>query len=732
MKKKTPKLFNSYPEIFSIFVAIFISGLLLSEKFTSDSYIAWLGLALGAFVLSFFLKNNQHKTVSLLVAALFSSMFYGSVRYLPETDFSDLLLLDNSTGTLSGRYTGKSNRSGNKINYTFDKLVYQTNEQEITLPIEINCRCTVNRERLYPEQYYSMTGTMRIIDFDKRPTFNVASFTNFESGVNSLSAVSKTIQGKIIHGLTSVLKKEHAAMIAGFILGDTAQISDKSIFTETGVSHLLAISGQHIMILVFLVASILHWFKIPPISRSVLISIMLAFYATVTVGSPSIWRALIMYISVATVIHLESASSPIRPISIAAFIMLLYDPALLKSAAFVLSFIAVLSIIFLRKPFEFAISKLHMPDVLSRYLAVTFAANIGTMPMVAYLFGTVSISALIVNPLILWTFTFILPTAFFIAILSMISIPLAVFLSPGLSVLLDTLLGFLEYAKSIPGMYFYVGNMGTTTIIAIYSLLLLATTAFNKWQIKILVEKAGGKPNLTKIPVRKLPGPQDVKICIDQHSKAMPTLLGKEHKTIVLAPDSKPVNPFTNPEIVGAMDDMISDLPRIPNNNLDKSKEIIPVNSLSVESQNLYYRLFNMNRELFKKEPERLLQAHIFMLALPGYEILNRISSRMNPPLSREEMSVDIIVKDRYLTMAILADSIMNSFHSERVVDTQLAEILEDGRTLYQAAQEQLRLILNDNCFDECIENHLVLREKLAKWCWRFVQRNTTITRQRK
>ena len=732
MKKKSPKLFNSYPEILSIFVAIFISGLLISERFTSDSYLAWLGLALGAFVLSFFLKNNKHKTISLLIAALFSSMFYGSVRYSPETDFSDLLQLDNTEGTLSGRYTGKSSQFRNKINYTFDNITYQTSDQKINLPIEVNCKCTVNRERLYPEQYYSMNGTMKIIDFDKHPTFNVSSFTNFEAGVNSVFAVSKTLQGKIIHGLTSTLKKEHAAMITGFIIGDTTQISDKSIFTETGVSHLLAISGQHIMILIFLIASILHWFKIPPISRSVLIAIILTFYATITAGSPSVWRALIMYISVAGVMHLESFSSPIRPISIAAFIMLLYDPALLKSAAFLLSFIAVLAIIFLRKPFEYVISRLHVPDVLSRYLAVTFAANIGTMPMVAYLFGTVSLSALIVNPLILWTFTFILPTAFFIAILSMISIPVAIFLSPGLSILLDALLSFLEYAKSIPGMYFHVGNVSSTTVLAIYSLLLLATTGFNKWQIKTIESSLTNKPNQAKIPVRRLPTDEDVKIRIDSHSKAIPTLSGSESKTIILAPDSKPINPFSNPEIVGAIDDMISELPRILNINMSKSEEIIPVNSLSVESQNLYYRLFSMNGELFIKEPERLLQAHIFMLAIPGNEILSKISTKFNPPLSRDEMEVDIIVKDRYLTMAILSDTFMNYFVPERVIDTQLSEILEEGRDLYQTAQEELRLILSDKCFEECIKNHLELRVKLTKWSWKFVHRCNILSRQRK
>ena len=43
MKKNTePRIFKSYPEILPIFVALFISGILLSDYFTNDLYIAWL------------------------------------------------------------------------------------------------------------------------------------------------------------------------------------------------------------------------------------------------------------------------------------------------------------------------------------------------------------------------------------------------------------------------------------------------------------------------------------------------------------------------------------------------------------------------------------------------------------------------------------------------------------------------------------------------------------------
>ncbi|MBP5469898.1 MAG: ComEC/Rec2 family competence protein [Candidatus Riflebacteria bacterium] len=209
-------------------------------------------------------------------------MFYGAIRQNEKYNFSDLLILDNTQGILEGRYTGQSSiQHKNKIIYTFKEVSYTTNEQKVKLPIKVNCQALLDRQRLYPEQYYSLTGKMKIVSFDKAPVFEVASFTysfsESDSRKISILTTAKELQENIRSGINKALNEEQSAIVNGFILGDTSKILNKSIFTETGISHILAISGQHIMILIFLMASIMHWFKIPPISRSVMISIILAF-----------------------------------------------------------------------------------------------------------------------------------------------------------------------------------------------------------------------------------------------------------------------------------------------------------------------------------------------------------------------------------------------------------------------------------------------------------------------
>lgn len=740
-KKKSKRIFKSYFEVLPVFVAILISGILFSEHFPTNFYVLWISISLVTFILSFFIKSSKAKNVAVIISALSASMFFGAVRNIEKTDFSDILILDGSSGTIYGRYTGQSSIIGkNKISYIFSEVTFTTNEQKVELPLNIDCRCILNRQRLYPEQYYSMTGKLKIVSFDKAPVFEISDFSEANPKLPSVLTFAKTVQEKIKHGLDSVLTPEHSSIVKGFILGDTTGIKDKSIFIETGISHILAISGQHIIILIFLLAAILHWLKIPPISRSIFISIILIFYAMITVGSPSVWRALIMYISATVILLLESSASPIRPVSLAAFILIAFNPSFLKNSAFILSFTAVLSIIFLKEPFEYAFSKLHFPKFLGRYFSVTFAANLGTMPMVAYLFGTVSLSSILVNPLVLWAFTFILPTAFFISFISIFSISMATFLSSGLTILLDILIKFLQFVKSNIGLYFYVGNINPVFVIFIYSFMLFFISVFNRIQVKKYLRsfsKKNKKVVIDKINIAELPKEKEVEIHIDGESKATPTLIGDKNQNLPKlnkepAKEYKPDNPFENVDIVLAIDAILSKLKRIRLFSLERSNEIVPIKNFSFNSQNLYYMLFEMEEDLFLREEKRLLQAHIYMLAIAGFEFIYRLNIDLKPYYTLEYLDLKDRVTDKFLSVAVTFDLIIKSRYIDSITESNLKEILKDGEKLYFKTQFLLNKILANKNFKSCVKEHLTLREDFIKWCWKFIQCDNLIKLQKK
>ena len=110
------------------------------------------------------------------------------------------------------------------------------------------------------------------------------------------------------------------------------------------------------------------------------------------------------------------------------------------------------------------------------------------------------------------------------------------------------------------------------------------------------------------------------------------------------------------------------------------------------------------------------------MLALTGFELMNRINNNLEPPLSLNSINIDIKVNDKYLAVAILSDFIMASDLESRISDPQLKEIIKEGQALYLEAQNLLKQIIDDKDFNGSIEKHLILREELVKWCWKFIK----------
>lgn len=729
MKRQTkPELIASKLEILPIFTAFFTVGIAASALFAQSIHLVFLFGTLGCLILSFPEAISRYRVVFLCTGALASGVFYGNLRIVNH-DPGDFLKLDDTRGTLTGSFTGdyKAYKSGG-ISFKLSNVTYEFDEQLVSIPGQIQCQVSRAEFVPEPEQTYALTGKFISPEPGRLPAFRSQGITPLPDHAYAHQLAGK-LQQKIRIGLNSVLPKNHAAIVNGFILGDTSQISseDRRLFRETGISHLLAVSGQHVMIVIMLLAAVLHWLKIPPLSRSVLIVVILTAYAMTTSGSPSVWRALTMYLCVAAVLHLEAFPSPVRPVATACLLLLLYDPAMVFSAAFQLSFIAVLSIILLRPPIERLLLRIHLPDFLSRYLAVTFAANLGTMPMTAFLFGTVSASALLVNPLILWSFCYILPVAFLTAALSVIWPTSAIIVAPGLSLFLDGLMSFLQKFNAVPGSFFYVGNLPGITIVTAYSLLLFAAARFNQRQVmefaidtaqagQAAVATSAGEKTVSKKP----------RFGNHENQRQMTEPFSRQEIT-----ELRLHNVFRSQQFVRQIDAMMLSRKRRPLKNSSGNLTLqFPVNLLNLDNQNLYYQLIDLDRSVLKSEPERLLQAHVFLLALVGGEILNRISFHLNPPPEPDEIRIEMIVRDRYLATVVITDSLLNSALLTRASDEGLMLIISRLQAVFCRARNQLERIAGNEKIEESIEQHLSLRRDLLVWCREFIEYDQDMRRK--
>ena len=207
------------------------------------------------------------------------------------------------------------------------------------------------------------------------------------------------------------------AVLAAMTLGDKSAIPQETreTYSITGASHVLALSGLHLGIIYMLLVHLMptrcrRWYT--------QLSIILAVwaFAFLTGLSTSVVRSATM-ISIYALFSLRSGRlSSLNVLAFAAFIMLLFDPAILFDVSFQLSFTAVFAILLIMPLTRHYVSDEFLrrhPVVrwLWATVAVSCAAQIGVAPLVAYHFGRFSTYFLLTNLIVLPAVTVILYAA---------------------------------------------------------------------------------------------------------------------------------------------------------------------------------------------------------------------------------------------------------------------------------------------------------------------------------
>ncbi len=187
----------------------------------------------------------------------------------------------------------------------------------------------------------------------------------------------------------SVGGREGALMIA-MMLGDRWLLPhDLTIdFRQTGLSHIIAISGLHVGFILLMLDKML---SVLPISHKIAIILKITalwFYCLLTGATPSVLRAVFMATVYLGGKYAGRKSDALNSLSLAAIGILIISPLDLFDIGFQLSFAAVLGMILFNGKIEKIFS--FFPKWLSSTLSVTLAAQLGVVPLIAYYFNIFS------------------------------------------------------------------------------------------------------------------------------------------------------------------------------------------------------------------------------------------------------------------------------------------------------------------------------------------------------
>ena len=291
---------------------------------------------------------------------------------------------------------------------------------------------------------YAVTKSVRLIEVRRR--------ARRSSPLRLFSALRQALQKKIERHFSSPdgsALSQQGAVLEAMLLGERGRMDEETTaaLQRSGLFHLIAISGAHIGIISALFFFVLRGLGVRKrISYAALIALLL-FYSLLVEGRASVFRATIMAVTFLTAQLLWRQAHILNAIAFSAFVLLLSNPFYLFDMGFELTYAATLSIILFYPRIMKALPRL--PLKISEMFALSLAAQLGVLPLLAASFNRVTFAALLLNFPAVPLIGVVMAAGFVFLAVS----PLSPVLASGLAAVLKLLVTlFLRISGSLDGV----------------------------------------------------------------------------------------------------------------------------------------------------------------------------------------------------------------------------------------------------------------------------------------
>ncbi len=350
--------------------------------------------------------------VALLVTFSFTAKFY--TKIIPAESVNELKTDITATVT--------------DIAFVDDYIRYTVKVKECT-----DERITGNSIYLYSYDISATDGDKIVAEVEISTLKNKGRFSHyskdilFSGSVTEIRSISKNhntltpimnLRNAIKNIIFGNLPYDIATTINSMTVGDRSyeEQSFSEIVKKCGVSHVMVVSGSHMVIVCGSVYKLTKKLKLPNNISSLFTILVTLLFMALCGFSPSVLRAGFMYIFMMTGILFRKDTDALNSLSIVTVILLIANPFILYDIGFILSAASTAGIIVLNP----LIMKLIRADkwkfrslkIIAELIILTVSAQIATLPICIYFFGFVSPYAVLANLLISYAVTVAVVSAF--------------------------------------------------------------------------------------------------------------------------------------------------------------------------------------------------------------------------------------------------------------------------------------------------------------------------------
>jgi competence protein ComEC len=284
---------------------------------------------------------------------------------------------------------------------------------------------------------------------------------------------------------------DEAEYLKGLVTGQRNDISaeTKDAFIKTGVMHLIAVSGLNVAYLIIIIVTLLSIFRVYFRWKTGLVIAALIFYCLFTGSSPSIVRATIMGILLLLTYDMERKVNFYNAVGFSAFVILIFNTKQLFDPGFILSYTAVLSMVFCYEKFKPYLVEWYEGKGMwyrrwIKYALILFvttlAAQVGVLPVTGNYFEKISIVSLPANLIIVPLANLSLAVGFMQVLAETFSGYLSSVIAAANTLILSFQLWLIKLFSSWDFTYFEVFKFDELAIAAYFICLILLLTMSRK------------------------------------------------------------------------------------------------------------------------------------------------------------------------------------------------------------------------------------------------------------
>ena len=317
------------------------------------------------------------------------------------------------------------------------------------------------------------------------------------SSGNPIAAALYQIKERSLANIYHMFPDPESSLLAGILLGvDTGLTRElQQAFKDTGTAHIIAISGFNISIIAGIFFAFFSRFLGE--RRGALAAVLgIALYTFIVGADAAVVRAAIMGSLALLARQVGRRQFALNTLLAVALLMCLWNPLFLWDVGFQLSFFATLGLILYAEPFSKFANRLitryfpassaeRFAELFSEFVLLTLAAQLTTIPIMAYQFQRISLISFVANPFILPAQPAVMILGGLAVLLSLAWFPLGQLAAWVAWPFVVYTIRIVELFDRVPHGTLFLGDLSIWIVLLFYAALLSATFGWSGIQARI-------------------------------------------------------------------------------------------------------------------------------------------------------------------------------------------------------------------------------------------------------